>query len=148
MGKSESDYNLFDWWKKVVIKNYANFEGRARRSEYWHFVLVNILLVIPFYIVLFSFERDVPDFQNVFSGLYAIFFLGMFIPWLAVAVRRLHDLDKSGWYLLIYFIPFGGIVLLVWYFTEGNKFPNKYGDNPKNPGLPEFDFDKPDSQNI
>lgn len=142
MPKPESDYNLFNWWVKVVIKNYANFEGRARRSEYWYFALVNILLIIPFYILLFSFDQEFSQFVNVFGALYAIFFLGLFIPWLAVAVRRLHDLDKSGWYLLIYFIPFGGIVLLVWFFTEGNKFPNKYGDDPKNPGIPDFDFDK------
>ena len=142
MENQESNFNLFDWWKKVVFQNYANFSGRARRAEYWNFVLVNIIIYIPLYIMIIVGgvnNSDLIGFTGV--GIIGLFALAMLIPSLAVLVRRLHDLNKSGWNFLIYFIPIAGpIIMLVWLCTEGNSYPNNYGDDPKNPGIPELEF--------
>lgn len=126
--KNESEFSMIDWWKKVFIENYANFEGRARRSEYWYFVLFNFIITLSAYIVsiLLIF----------FGGFILWFFIPIFslatlIPSLAVQVRRLHDVNKSGWWLLIALIPFGAIVLLIFYCTEGDRGSNQYGSDPK-----------------
>ena len=144
MGKAETSYNMFDWWKKVVFKNYANFSGRARRSEYWYFVLTNFLLIIPFYLLgiggLFS---DAPALSMLGLAVYFLVALGTLIPGLAAVVRRLHDLNKSGWNYFFVLIPLvGPIILLVWLFTEGNTGENNYGQDPKNQLSPEFDFEQ------
>lgn len=112
-----------EWYTKV-LKNYAVFHGRARRKEYWMFVLFN---------VIFSFAALIIDAvlgtAAVFYFLYAV---AVLIPGLAVTVRRLHDVGKSGWMILITLIPLiGGIWLLVLLFTEGNPGNNEYGSNPK-----------------
>ena len=144
MEKHESNYNMVDWWKKVVIKNYANFNGRARRSEYWYSTLFNVILIVPFYFVAMWGVTSNSTTMTIVGGLvYILIVIGTLIPGLAVGVRRLHDLNKSGWNYLIGFIPFiGGIILLVWFFTDGNRFVNNYGDDPKNPTEPEFDFEQ------
>ena len=144
MEKQESNYNMIDWWKKVVFKNYANFTGRARRAEYWYYVLGNALLIIPFYILgIVGMSSDNVGFSSLGFVVYGLVLLGTIIPSLAVTVRRLHDLNKSGWYYFIGFIPLiGGIILLVWFFTDGNRFTNNYGNDPKNPNDVEFDFEK------
>ena len=144
MEKHESNYNMVDWWKKVVIKNYANFNGRARRSEYWYSTLFNVILIVPFYFVAIWGVTSNSTTMTIVGGLvYILIVMGTLIPGLAVGVRRLHDLNKSGWNYLIGFIPFiGGIILLVWFFTDGNRFVNNYGDDPKNPTEPEFDFEQ------
>jgi len=143
MQKSESNYNMIDWWKKVVFQNYANFSGRARRAEYWYFVLGQACLVIPLYILLLGGMADVTtEVFDIYAIGLLIFFLATFIPALAVTVRRLHDLNKSGWYYFLVFVPFGSIILLVWMCTVGNPFRNKYGEDPKSPEGPVFDFER------
>ncbi|MDB5277610.1 MAG: hypothetical protein JWR61_2565 [Ferruginibacter sp.] len=144
MEKEESNYNMIDWWKKVVFKNYANFQGRARRAEYWNFALVNFLLVIPFYaIALTGLLKGMTVLSVLGSTVYMVVAIGTLVPGLAVAVRRLHDLNKSGWYYFIALIPLiGAIILLVWFFTDGNRSANNYGEDPKNPAGPEFDFEQ------
>lgn len=134
--KNESEFSMIDWWKKVFLENYANFEGRARRSEYWYFVLFNFLITLSAYIVSFLLI--------LFGGFLLWFFIPIFslltiIPSLAAQVRRLHDTNKSGWWLLIAFIPFGAIVLLIFYFTEGDRGSNQYGTDPKMEIEPEID---------
>jgi uncharacterized membrane protein YhaH (DUF805 family) len=142
MEKHESSYNMIDWWKKVVLKNYANFEGRARRSEYWYFVLCNLLLIIPFYMIgMVGAASESSALSMLGFGVYGIAALGLFIPGLAVAVRRLHDINKSGWNYLFVLIPLvGPIILLVWFCTEGNRSTNQYGSDPKNPIESELEF--------
>jgi uncharacterized membrane protein YhaH (DUF805 family) len=138
MEKQESEYNMFDWWKKVVFKNYANFNGRSRRAEYWNFVLVNFIIYFPGQILLFSTAGalDSEFIKGAGISFMLCFALAMFIPSLAVLVRRLHDINKSGWYILFYFIPLVGVILLlVWLFTDGDRYQNNYGDDPKNPGI-------------
>ena len=144
MENDESNYNMIDWWKKVVFKNYANFKGRARRSEYWYFVLFNIILFVPLYILaIIGADDETTDVSMIGVLLLAIGFLGMIVPWLAVVVRRLHDLNRSGWYYFVRLIPLvGPIMILVWFCTEGDRFTNNYGDDPKDPGTPEFDFEQ------
>ena len=131
--KDESNYNIIDWWKKVVIENYANFEGRARRSEYWYFVLAQFLLnIIAMFFGAFIVEGIGADgLISVFAGVYILALLALFIPSLAVGVRRLHDTGKSGWFYLLSLIPLGGIVLFVFFIQDSEPGSNKWGENPK-----------------
>jgi uncharacterized membrane protein YhaH (DUF805 family) len=108
-----------------VFQNYANFSGRARRSEYWFFVLFNVIA----YIVL-----SVLGVVIRFPFLGMLYFLAALIPSIAVAVRRMHDTGKSGWYSLI---PIYSLILA---FTEGDKFDNGYGPDSKGEVV-NFDFD-------
>ena len=130
--KNESEYGMIDWWKKVFIENYANFEGRARRSEYWYYVLFNFLISIGlvFAIILLSLLTGPLGFGLTYI-LVILWSIANIIPSLAAQVRRLHDTNKSGWWILISFIPLGGLVLLVFYFTEGTHGDNEYGPDPK-----------------
>ena len=126
-----------EWYLKVVRDNYANFEGRARRQEYWMFVLFNFLFIVAIALVsgVLAGLLDAPGFMF----LYIIYVLAVFIPSLAVAVRRLHDVGKSGWFYLISLIPLiGGIWLLILFVTEGDKGPNQYGPDPKAPNSEEI----------
>ena len=111
-------------WYLKVMKNYTEFNGRARRKEYWMFTLFNML----FYI-LAAFIDGVLGLVFGFSIIYSLVVL---IPGLSVAVRRLHDVGKSGWFLLISLIPIiGGIWLLVLMCSDGKAGDNLYGPNPK-----------------
>lgn len=124
--------NIIDNFKWVVQQNYANFEGRARRSEYWYFVLGQILLSIAVNVVA-AVLASVSDSLAIIGSLalLAISF-GLLVPSLAAGVRRLHDTDKSGWMLLLGLIPLvGGIILLVFMATDGTRGPNQYGPSPK-----------------
>lgn len=131
MGKSEENFNAIDWWKKVVFENYANFEGRARRKEYWYFQLINILIILP--IVIFGvFSLESSDELPFVFYLLGILFLGIIIPSIAVTVRRLHDIGKSGWFYLISFIPsVGGLIMLYFTVLDSDSGSNQYGSNPK-----------------
>lgn len=110
-----------------VLNNYANFQGRATRSEYWYWFLFYILLSAATNIVDAGL-RHVFLIHGLFSIIAALIYLFLFVPNLAVGVRRLHDLDKSGWWLLLVFIPLvGPIILLVWFCTSGTPGANQYG---------------------
>ena len=113
-----------DWYLKV-LKNYVGFEGRARRKEYWMFTLFSIIASVILAIVDAMIGSEV----GILGLLYA---LGVFLPSLAVSFRRLHDIDKSAWWLLILFIPLiGAIVMLVFACTEGTSGDNRFGPDPK-----------------
>ncbi len=119
-------------WYLMVLKNYAGFSGRARRKEYWFFVLINFLITIALAFV----DGIVGTFdpQTGFGALSAIYSLAVFIPTFAVTVRRLHDTSRTGWWLLIAFIPLiGAIVLLVFMFLDSTSGTNEYGPDPKGP---------------
>ena len=114
-----------------VFNNYANFDGRARRSEYWYFCLFNILVSLGFGVLL-SLADEGGALYRIVMGLNGLYELSVFIPGLAVAWRRLHDIGKSGanWFWL--FLPLvGAILLLVWYCREGDAGANQYGEDPK-----------------
>ncbi len=124
---------MIDTFKKVVFENYANFSGRARRREYWMFVLANWVLSLVLGFVL-GIIGSVTGVQEVVYLSYIVS-LALLIPSLAVGVRRLHDVGKSGWWYLTLFIPLVNfvmaIVFLIWACTDGNPGVNKYGPNPK-----------------
>ena len=113
-------------WYLAALRKYATFQGRARRREYWMFVLFNIIFAVVLEILY------VATGSVVFFVLYGIYGLGVLIPGISVLVRRLHDIGKSGGWFWISLVPFiGGIWLLVLTVLAGNPGPNKYGPDPK-----------------
>jgi uncharacterized membrane protein YhaH (DUF805 family) len=117
-------------WYLKVLKQYADFSGRARRKEYWMFFLFNILFSIA--AMIFDNVLGIAMEGVGYGPIYGIYILAMIIPGLAVAVRRLHDIGKSGWMVLIGLIPIAGAIwLIVLLVTEGNSGENEYGPNPK-----------------
>ena len=117
-------------WYLTVLKKYAVFSGRARRKEYWMFVLFNII----FFIVAIILDNVLGTaIEDVGYGLfYILYALAVIIPSLAVAVRRLHDIGKSGWWIFISLIPIiGGIWFIVLAATDSQAGENEYGPNPK-----------------
>lgn len=116
-------------WYLKCLKQYATFSGRARRKEYWLFVLFNILFSILAVIVDTIIMASAGFYLPIFTLLYSFFII---IPSWAVLVRRLHDTGKSGWMIFIALIPIiGSIWLLVLMFTDSQPGTNKYGENPK-----------------
>jgi uncharacterized membrane protein YhaH (DUF805 family) len=122
-----------EWYLKVVRDNYANFEGRARRQEYWMFTLFNIIMIFLLYIpMIIGTIMESETIMYIGVGLVLIYALAIIVPSIAVVVRRLHDQDKSGWYYFIGLIPLiGGIWMLILMITEGTSGPNQYGEDPK-----------------
>jgi uncharacterized membrane protein YhaH (DUF805 family) len=101
-------------WYLEVLRNYAVFDGRAGREEYWNFTLLNIIISIVLYFTL--------------NELWAIYTVTILIPSIAVSIRRLHDIDRSGWWVLSVIVP---VVLLFMMVLDGKPGPNQYGFNPK-----------------
>ena len=117
-------------WYLKVLKQYADFSGRARRKEYWMFVLFNMIFAIV--AMILDNVLGIAMEGIGYGPLYGLYALAMLIPGLAVAVRRLHDVGKSGWMTLIAFIPLiGSIWLIVLMVTDSNAGENQYGQNPK-----------------
>ncbi len=106
-------------WYLKVIKNYATFSGRARRKEFWMFFLFHMIISIVLGAI--GGALKFPMLSNIYA-------LAVFIPYLAVAVRRVHDVGKSGWFILI---PIYNLVL---FCTDGEAGANQYGPNPKESG--------------
>lgn len=135
------------------LRKYASFRGRARRLEYWLFQLFVVLITTMLAIWLFAalgpeglagespaaLEKviDDPAAQAPLAviGLLGLFF---FLPSLAVSVRRLHDSNKSGWWLLLNLIPAGSLVLFIFYLLDGTSGPNRHGADPKGRAAPIF----------
>ncbi|CAM5274526.1 aminopeptidase [Streptomyces tanashiensis] len=110
-------------WYLDVLKKYAVFNGRARRKEFWMFFLFNFIFLTVLSIV------DQAVGTQLLSTIYA---LGVFLPYLGVAIRRLHDTGRSGWWILIGLVPLVGfIILIVFFASEGEQQQNAHGPNPK-----------------
>ena len=117
-------------WYIAVLKKYAVFTGRARRSEYWFFILFNV--IISLVLGFIDGFLGLGDPEAAVGLLSVIYGLAVLMPSIAVGVRRLHDTDRSGWWLLISLIPLiGGIVLLVFFVLDGTPGENRFGPNPK-----------------
>lgn len=118
-------------WYLKVLQQFADFKGRARRSEYWMFALISGL--ISMVITIFENMLNI-TYENEIQGFIStIYSLVVIIPSLAVGVRRLHDVGKSGWMLFIGFIPLiGAIWLLILFCRDSQPGTNQYGPNPKN----------------
>jgi uncharacterized membrane protein YhaH (DUF805 family) len=121
-----------------AFKNYATFNGRATRTDYWMFALINLIFGIIAMIIdhllgtCFKLDLAMGTQTMLYGYVYAIYNLVVFIPGLALGVRRLHDVGKSGWFFLIVFLPLiGAIWLLVLFCTDSQAGENAYGPNPK-----------------
>ncbi|MHB8050853.1 MAG: DUF805 domain-containing protein [Coriobacteriia bacterium] len=119
-------------WYIEVLKKYATFEGRARRTEYWMFVLFNMLIAMGLGFVEGMLGIAAETDASVLGSLYAV---AVLLPSLAVGVRRLHDTNKSGWWMLLAFVPLANIALLVFFIEEGTAGFNQYGPDPKAVGV-------------
>ena len=116
-------------WYLDVLKKYAQFGGRARRKEYWFFVLFNMLISIALTIIDgLTGTLNAESGVGLLSGIYA---LAVLIPSIAVGFRRLHDTGRSAWWLLILFIPLIGIIVLLIFLVQDSKEENEYGVSPK-----------------
>jgi len=130
----------------VIRNNYTNFEGRARRHEYWMFMLWNSIISLVLYVLIIAFALPsvlAADKHNSINPaltvlgillivLYCVYSLGILVPGIALSVRRLHDAGYSGWLLLLSFVPFiGGLVMLVFMVQDSTPGSNKWGPNPK-----------------
>ena len=115
-------------WYLKVMKNYFNINGRARRTEYWMYFLVYIAIVIV---------AGILDSIIGLGLIGALVALAHLIPSITVGVRRLHDINKSGWWLLIALVPIiGWIIAIYWAVKEGDATDNLYGSNPKAEAVP------------
>ena len=125
--------SLFTYWLESFTKHYADFSGRARRSEYWGTVLFNGLVHLAFRILLIVGimleAKEVTFLLLICLGVYSLAWL---LPGMAVSVRRLHDIGKSGWNLLWVLLPIvGAIMLIYWCCQDSQPEENKWGANPK-----------------
>ena len=117
-------------WYLKAMNSYATFKGRSTRSEYWYFMLFYILiLVMP--LILAGFLGLGENGQSIMFIISGILLLIHIIPSLAVSIRRLHDIDKSGWWYLISFIPYIGAIAIMIMAMIDSKDDNEYGENPK-----------------
>jgi uncharacterized membrane protein YhaH (DUF805 family) len=133
-------------WMILPLKRYFDFKGRSRRKEFWMFVLFGIIAGVAATIVdaslgYGSVSSSVGDGSANFAfesngPVVIIVWLALLIPSIACAVRRLHDTDRSGWWLLLIFIPIiGWIVLIVFYCLDGTSGTNRFGADPKGPDI-------------
>ena len=117
-------------WYLKVLKQYADFNGRARRKEYWMFALFS--MIFSFALSFLSMSLGLYDEDAGYGVLDSIYSLAVLIPGLAVSIRRLHDVGKSGWMFLLVFLPIiGWIWLFVLTVTDSDSSENQYGQNPK-----------------
>jgi uncharacterized membrane protein YhaH (DUF805 family) len=116
-------------WYLDAWKNYVNFQGRSRRQAYWMFVLFNIIAA-----VIAGIIDNVLGLAGAegYGPISAIYGLAVFIPGLALAIRRLHDTGRTGWWMLLGFLPVIGIIILIIFFVQDSQpGSNPYGPNPK-----------------
>ncbi len=130
-GLEKSDIGGYNMnWFLLALKKYAVFTGRSQRAEYWFFVLFYVLILI-----VLSIVDTAAGLTSSATGLglfSAVFALAMFIPSLAVGVRRLHDVGRTGWWILLSLVPIiGFIVLLIFAVQDSQPGTNQYGPNPK-----------------
>ncbi len=125
-------------WALLPLKRYADFSGRSRRKEYWLFALLvfAVTFALALLIGVFDHRSMMADGNPFMAGsafaLIGLFVLAIIIPSIAVQVRRFHDQDKSGWFVLLNLIPYiGGLIVLVFMCLEGTRGPNRFGEDPK-----------------
>ena len=129
------------WYLKVMLENYVNFSGRARRTEYWmfslfFFIICMALLLLTF--LLYAAMGDTVNYtsnewvNNVIGGLWILFFAAHILPGFALTIRRLHDIGKSGWWYLVAFIPYiGSLIIFIFSVMPGQEGVNTWGPDPK-----------------
>ena len=120
-------------WFIKCLKHYANFNGRAGRKEYWMFALFSIIFLFAWLVLISGLSVGLGEQgqQSAITIAWCVYFLALLIPSLAVGVRRLHDIGKSSWWMLLALIPFlGWLVLSIFFVINSEWSSNKYGDNP------------------
>ena len=125
---------MLEYYKNVLKNNYANFDGRARRSEFWYYNLMNMIIIIGLEILVVALVAATQSaiIGGIIGIVILLYVLGTFIPSIAVMVRRLHDVGKSGWWYFIALVPIvGSIWLIVLLFTDSQEGSNEYGTNHK-----------------
>ncbi|WP_163517475.1 DUF805 domain-containing protein [Gelidibacter japonicus] len=126
-----------NWYLDAFKNKYADFSGRARRTEYWMFMLFHILTI--FLLVFLSGALSELHLESMGVILLVVYILASFIPALAITVRRLHDSGKSGWFYLLTLIPYiGSFILLIFTVQDSEPMQNKWGPNPKGPNTDEI----------
>jgi uncharacterized membrane protein YhaH (DUF805 family) len=129
-------------WMVMPLRRYADFEGRSGRQEYWMFFLFCAIVYAVLSVFLFTGLMQMsanpgagfPGMAALGFGLLGVFGLAVFIPTIAVQVRRFHDQDKSGWMILLALIPYlGGLIVLIFMCLEGTRGPNRFGPDPRDP---------------
>ena len=123
-------------WYLQGLKKYLFFSGRARRNEFWMFQIYNVLvafIILPIISVnlVIILGGSFEIFLIAYGLSMGIYSLGTGVPSLAVSVRRLHDIGRSGWWLLIGLVPVASLILIFWYLSDSKAEENKYGPNPK-----------------
>jgi uncharacterized membrane protein YhaH (DUF805 family) len=120
-------------WYLKVLRNYTNFSGRARRQEYWMYTVFNLIFALVAMILdnILGTKITAAGQTLPYGYVYMLYGLFVLIPGLAVLVRRMHDLGKSGWTVLLGIIPLVNIILIVFAATAGTPGENKYGPDPK-----------------
>jgi uncharacterized membrane protein YhaH (DUF805 family) len=119
-------------WYLLVLQKYAEFNGRSRRKEYWTYTLITMIFFIVLYSVGLFMIMQGNKLGIAVMGVYGLYALATFVPSLAVCIRRLHDTNRSGWWILISLLPLvGGIILIVLLAIEGDPANNLYGPSPK-----------------
>lgn len=115
-----------EYFLDVITNHFADFNGRARRKEYWMFFLCNFVVSLVLGIVMGLISETAANVVNI------LYTLALLLPGLSLGVRRLHDTGKSGWFMLLGLIPLvGAIILLVFFCTDSQPGSNEYGPNPK-----------------
>ncbi|MFM6832695.1 MAG: DUF805 domain-containing protein [Novosphingobium sp.] len=129
-------------WMLMPYRRYADFSGRSQRKEYWMFVLFTFIVVAVCMALMFAGGMALDESGQASPGplfwlgvvILAIWGIGSIVPSIAVQVRRFHDQDKSGWMVLLGFIPYvGSIIVFIFMCIEGTRGPNRFGNDPKNP---------------
>lgn len=133
---------MLDWMLKPY-RRYADFSGRSQRKEYWMFALFTTIVALLLVAIMFAGMPAVDEYGTpgdpsmmfyVGIGLLILFGVGSIVPSIAVQVRRFHDQDKSGWFVLLGFIPYvGGLIVFVFMCLDGTSGSNRFGDDPKDP---------------
>ena len=118
----------YEWYIKCITTDYFNFQGRARRKEYWMFTLFSSIIYTIFFIIF----AKIMSSPNGYIITVVIYTLAVFFPTLAVTVRRLHDINRSGWWYLLNFIPvIGVLIIFIFLVLDSTPGDNNYGENPK-----------------
>lgn len=128
----EKDIDFMEAVKTCLITKYSKCDGRARRKEFWYFYVAYLILLGIVGTIIASLQMVLGDDSVIVNVINIILTLLILIPYIAVASRRLHDIGKSGWWLLVSFIPIiGWILLLYWFVKDSDPEENAYGPNPK-----------------
>ena len=126
------NHDFFKWFLICVMSKYSDFTGRARRKEFWMYTLLFFIFSLTFVILGAITSSIAVSLGMLHALLYVVIFLALICPTLALSVRRLHDVGKSGWWLLIGIIPIAGALYLLYLFSRrGLPGPTPYGPDPK-----------------